>query len=48
MHFTPTSVSWLNIDKRFFRDITTARLRRGVVRSVPELTTAIEKYIAVH
>ncbi len=48
MHFTPTSSSWLNMVERFFRDITTERLRRGVFRSVPELTTAIEEYITVH
>ena len=30
MHFTPTSASWLNMVERFFRDITTERLRRGV------------------
>ena len=34
--------------ERFFRDITTGRLRNGVFRSVPELTTAIREYIAVH
>ena len=34
--------------KRFFRDITTNRLHNGVFRSVPELTTAIKDYIAVH
>ena len=32
--------------ERFFRDITTKRLRRGVFTSVPELVTAIEEYIA--
>ena len=48
VHFTPTSASWLNMVERFFRDITTERLRRGVFRSVPELVTAIKKYIAVH
>ncbi len=48
MHFTPTSASWLNRVERFFRDITTERLRRGVFRSVPELTTAIKEYITVH
>jgi transposase len=31
MHFTPTSASWLNMVERFFRDITTERLRRGCV-----------------
>jgi transposase len=48
VHFTPTSASWLNMVERFFRDITTQRLRRGVFRSVPELTRAIQEYIAVH
>jgi hypothetical protein len=31
MHYTPTSASWLNGVKRFFRDITTARIRPGRV-----------------
>jgi hypothetical protein len=34
--------------ERFFRDITTERLRNGVFRSVPELIAAIQEYIAVH
>jgi hypothetical protein len=48
MHFTPTSASWLNMVERFFRDITTERLRRGVFTSVPELITAIDEYIDHH
>jgi transposase len=48
MHFTPTSASWLNMVERFFRDITQRRIRRGVFRSVAELTDAIEKYIGNH
>ena len=48
MHFTPTSASWLNMVERFFRDITVERLRNGVFRSVPELTRAIEDYVAHH
>jgi transposase len=48
MHFTPTSASWLNMVERFFRDITTERLRRGVFTSVSDLTSAIEEYIAHH
>jgi transposase len=48
VHFTPTSASWLNMVERFFRDITTERLRNGVFRSVPELTAAIKEYIALH
>jgi transposase len=48
LHFTPTSASWLNMVERFFRDLTSERLRQGVFRSVPELTAAIEEYIALH
>jgi len=48
MHFTPTSASWLNMVERFFRDITTERLRRGVFTSVPELICAIDEYIVHH
>ena len=48
MHFTATSASWMNMVERFFRDITTQRLRRGVFTSVPELITAIDEYIENH
>lgn len=48
MHFTPTSASWLNMVERFFRNITTDRLRRGVFTSVPELVAAIEEYVELH
>jgi transposase len=48
MHFTPTSASWLNMVERFFRDLSMARLRRGVFRCVPELITAIDEYMAHH
>ncbi|WP_414490791.1 IS630 family transposase [Stutzerimonas balearica] len=48
MHFTPTSASWLNMVERFFRDITTERLRRGVFTSVPERVAAIDEYVAHH
>jgi transposase len=48
VHFTPTSASWLNMVERFFRDLTSERLRHGVFRSVPELTAAIKEYIALH
>lgn len=48
VHFTPISASWLNMVERFFRNLTTARLRRGVFRSVRELIAAIKQYIAVH
>jgi transposase len=45
MHFTPTSASWLNMVERFFRDLTTKRLRRGVFHSLPELVEAITAYL---
>ena len=48
MHFTPTSASWLNMIERFFRDITSKRLRRGVFHSVPDLVSAIEAYVAAY
>jgi transposase len=48
MHFTPTSASWLNMVERFFRDLTTERLRRGVFTSVPELVRTIDEYVAHH
>ena len=48
MHFTPTSASWLNMVERFFRDITTDRLRRGVFTSVAELGSAINEYVDHH
>lgn len=48
LHFTPTSASWLNMVERFFRDLTTKRLRRGVFHSVPELVTALEKYLETY
>ena len=48
VHFTPTSASWLNMVERFFRDLTTERLRNGVFRSLPELIRAINDYVALH
>ena len=48
MHFAPTSASWLNMVERFFRSLSTDRRERGVLRSVPDLITAIDEYIAIH
>jgi transposase len=48
IHFTPTSASWLNMVERFFRDLTSERLRRGIFTGVPQLIGAIEAYIAQH
>ena len=48
MHFTPTSASWLNMVERFFRDLTTKRIRRGTFASIDQLVAAIEDYILHH
>lgn len=48
LHFVPTSSSWLNLVERWFRDLTTKRLKRGSFANVPELIAAIEDYIAHH
>ena len=45
LHFTPTSSSWLNLVERFFGELTSQRLRRGVFQSVPALIQAIKEYI---
>jgi len=44
-HFIPTSSSWLNAVERFFAELTEKRLRRGVFRSVLDLTDAIDAYL---
>ena len=46
IHFIPTSSSWLNLVERWFREITTRRIRRGTFDSVPQLIQAIEEYVA--
>jgi transposase len=48
LHFIPTSSSWLNMIERWFRDITTKRLRRSTFRSVEALEEAIYAYIEDH
>jgi len=48
LHFTPTSASWLNLVERFFAEITTKRIRRGIFRSVAELEDAIHDYLDRH
>lgn len=48
LHFTPTSSSWLNLVERWFRDLTTRRLRRGVFKSVEQLIAAINDYVEHH
>ena len=44
-HFIPMSSSWLNLVERFFREITDRRIRRGIFRSVRELTQAIYDFL---
>ena len=48
LHFIPTSSSWLNMVERWFRELTNKRIRRGVFRSVPDLISAIEEYLATY
>lgn len=48
LHFTPTSASWLNMVERFFRDLSTKRLRRGVFHSLDELVVAINAYVETY
>jgi transposase len=48
LHFVPTSSSWLNMVERWFREITTKRIRRGSFRSVDALVQAIQAFIAAH
>ena len=48
VHLTPTSSSWLNQVERFFAAITDKKIRRGVHRSVADLTADIEAFIEQH
>jgi transposase len=45
LHFTPTGSSWINLVERWFAELTTRKLRRGVHRSVPKLNADIEDWI---
>ncbi len=48
LHFTPTSVSWLNLVERWFAALTDKQLRRGTHRSTKELQDAIATFIQHH
>ena len=48
LHSTPTSSSWLSLVERWFRELTDKAISRGAFHSVPDLITAIEKYMEVH
>lgn len=45
MHFTPTSASWLNLVERWFAELTSKWLRRGVHKSVQALEKDIRSWI---
>jgi transposase len=47
-HFTPTGAALLNRVERFFRDLSVNRLTFSVFQSLPDLITALEKYLAQH
>lgn len=46
LHFTPTGSSWLNLVERWFAELTTEKLRRGVHRSVQALERDIRTWLA--
>jgi transposase len=45
-HYTPTSASWLNAVEGFFAKLSKRRLKRGVFRSLVDLQTAINRFLA--
>jgi transposase len=45
-HFVPTSSSWLNLVERWFGELTSKRIRRGVFVSVEDLQQAIGEFLA--
>jgi transposase len=45
-HFIPTSSSWLNLVERWFGELTSKRIRRGVFISVEDLENAIGEFLA--
>jgi transposase len=45
LHFVPTSSSWLNLVERWFSELTTKVLQRGVHQSVPALEADIRAWI---
>ena len=47
LHFTPTSISWLNLVEPWFREMIDEAQRQGVVHFVPDLIASIEKDMGV-
>lgn len=48
IHFIPTSSSWLNLVERWFREITSKRIRRDAFGSVRQLIATIMAFIQHH
>ncbi len=48
LHFTPTYSSWLHLVERWFAELTTKQLRRGVHRSIVALERAIREFLDQH
>jgi len=48
LHFTPTSSSWLNLVERWFRELTSKRLRRSSFQNVKSLIKTIQDYLQDH
>ena len=46
LHFVPTSSSWLNLVERWFCELSTKAIRRGIFYSVADLKSAIDAYLA--
>jgi transposase len=46
LHFVPTSSSWLNLVERWFAELDSKAIRRGVFRSVEDLKTAIDSFLS--
>lgn len=48
LHFIPTSSSWLNLVERFFSELTSKAIRRGVFTSIQSLEAAIMNFLDKH
>ena len=48
VHFTPTYSSWISLVERWFAELTTKQLRRGVYGSVAQLRAGIQEFIDAH
>jgi transposase len=46
LHFVPTSSSWLNLVERWFAELDSKAIRRGVFRSVEDLKIAIDSFLS--